>query len=85
MDSGKHQVARQRRVDRNLRGLGVANLPYQDLVRIVPQDGPQTASEGEPLLFVHGNLRNAANLVLDRIFDGDDLVFFALDLVQRRV
>ena len=38
-----------------------------------------------PFLFVDGNLRDAANLVLDRVFDGDDLVFVALDLVERGV
>src|SRR6185369_11153299 len=34
---------------------------------------------------VDGNLRDAVQLVLDRIFDRDDLVFFVSDLVQRRV
>ncbi len=49
------------------------------------QDRPQPARKGKPLLLVHRNLRNAANLVLHRILDGDDLVFVALDLVQRGV
>ncbi len=38
-----------------------------------------------PFLFVDRNLGNAANLVFDRIFDGDDLVFFGPDLAHRGV
>ena len=35
-----------------------------------------------PFFLVDGNLGDAADLVLDGILDGDDLVFFALDLVE---
>ena len=55
------------------------------LVGIVAQDGAQAAGEGEAFFLVDGNLRDAANLVFDRIFDGDDLVFVVLDFVERGV
>src|SRR5581483_6601209 len=85
VDGGEHQVTRKRRLNRYLRRLGVANFANQNLVRIVAQNRSQAAREGQSLLLVYGNLRDAANLVLDRIFNRDDLVLFALNLVQRGV
>ncbi len=38
-----------------------------------------------PFFLVDGNLGDAADLVFDRVLDGDDLVFVALDLVERGV
>src|ERR1041385_6902423 len=49
------------------------------------QYGAQAASEGQSLLFIDRDLRNAANLIFDRIFDGDDLVFVGLDFVDSSV
>ncbi len=85
VDGGEDKVAGERGVDGDLRRLLVANFADQDLVGVVAQNGAQAAREGEALLLVDGNLRDAANLVFDRIFDGDDLVFVALDLVERGV
>src|SRR3990172_22743 len=76
---------RRRRLNGDLRGLGVADLADHDLVRVVAQDGAEAAREREPLLLVDRNLRDPAELVLDRVFDRDDLVFDRLDLGQRRV
>ena len=85
VDGGEDEVSGERRVDGDLRGLRVADFADENLVGIVTQNGAQAAGEGEALFLVDGNLRDAANLVLDRIFDGDDLVFVALDLVERGV
>src|ERR1041385_1504944 len=49
------------------------------------QNGAQSAGEGEPLFLVHRNLRDAVDLVFHWIFNGDDLVFVGLDLIQGRV
>ncbi len=38
-----------------------------------------------PFFSFTGNLRDPLELIFDRIFDGDDLVFVVLDLAQRRV
>ena len=43
------------------------------------------ARERQALLLVHRNLRDALDLVLHRVFDGDDLVFVVLDLAERGV
>src|SRR5205814_3571324 len=53
-----------------------------DLVRIVTQNGAQAAGKRQAFLLVDRNLVDAANLVLDRIFNRDDLIFFGLDLVD---
>src|SRR5579859_1416350 len=82
---GEHQVAGKRGLDRDLRRLGVADFTQNDLVRIVAQDGPQSAGEGEAFFLIDRNLRNAVYLVFDRVFDRNDLVFVSLDLVQRGV
>ena len=82
MDSGENEVAGERRLDGNLRGFLVADFADHDFVGIVAQDGTQAARKGEPLLFIHGNLGDTAQLVLDGIFDGDNFVFVALDLVD---
>ncbi len=46
------------------------------------KDGTQPAGEGEALFFVYGNLSDAANLIFDGIFDGDDLVFVVFDFID---
>src|SRR5208282_5107944 len=75
VDGGEHEVARQRRLDGDLGGFVVANFAHHDLVRVMTQDGTQTAGEGQTLFFVDRNLGDAAYLILDRVFNGDDLVF----------
>src|ERR1039458_7339939 len=82
---GEHQVAGERRVDGDLGGLLIADLAHHDLVGIVAQNGPQTAREGEALLLVHRDLRDALDLVFDRVLNGDDLIFVVLDLAERGV
>src|ERR1044072_2028276 len=85
VDGREYQVARERRLNGYLRGLGVADFTDHYLVRVVAQYAAKTASKGQPLLLIDGNLRDALKLIFDGVFDGDDLVFFVLDLVQRAV
>src|SRR5580658_3704354 len=85
VDSGEDEVAGERGVDGDLRGLGVADFADEDLVGVVAEDRAQAACEGEALFLVDWDLSDAADLVLDRVFDGDDLVLFGLDLVERGV
>ena len=83
VDRGEHQVAGQRRLDRDLRGFRVADFADHDLVGVVTQDRAQPAREGQALLLVDRDLRDALQLVLDRILDRDDLVFDRPDLGER--
>src|SRR5713101_1093806 len=85
VDGGEDQVAGESGLNGDLRGFLIADFADHDLVRIVAQDGTQTASEGQALLLVHVNLRDAADLVFYRIFVGNVLVFVRFDLVDGRV
>ena len=49
------------------------------------QNGAQAAGKAQALFLVHRNLRDALDLIFDRVFDGDDLVFVVLDLAHRGV
>ncbi len=73
MDVRKHEVTGQRRVDRDVGGLLVANLADHDHVGILPQEGAQRAGEGQPDLRLDVDLVDAADLVLDRIFRREDV------------
>ena len=44
------------------------------------QDGPEAARKGQPRLTGHLYLIDAVELVLDRVFDGDDLAFDVVDM-----
>ena len=85
VDRGEDQVAGERRVDGDLRGFLIADFADHDLIGIVTQDGAQAAREGQALFLVDRNLGDAFELVFDRVFDGDDLVFVVLDFAQRGV
>jgi hypothetical protein len=78
-------MARQRRLDRDLGGLDVADLPDQDDVGVLADDVSQPGREGEADLRAHRNLVHALQLVLDRVLDGDDLAIGRVDLVERAI
>ena len=78
----KTKVAGEGGVDGDLSGFLVANFADHDFVGVVAQDGTQPAREGKSLFFVYGNLGDAAHLIFDGIFDGDDLVFVVFDFVD---
>src|SRR5437588_13004474 len=78
-------MAGERGLDGNLRSLRVADLAHHDLVRVMAQDGAQAAGEGESFLFIDWDLRNTLYLILDRIFDGDELVFVGFYFVESSV
>src|SRR5258708_6363549 len=85
VDGGENEVAGECGLDGDLGGFLIADFANHDLVRVMSQDGAQAARKGETLFLVHRNLRDAAQLILDRIFDGDDFVLVGLDLVDSRV
>src|SRR5712672_397467 len=82
MDSRKYQVSGQRGLNRDLRRFIVSNFADHDFVRVVAQDGTQSASECQPFFLIDGNLRDAANLIFDGVLNGDDLVFVGFNLVN---
>ena len=85
MDGGEYQVSGEGRLNRNLRGLRVADFADHDFVGIVTQNRSQSASERQSFFLIHRNLRDAAKLVFDRVFNRDDLIFVSLNLIDRGV
>ena len=78
-------MARDPGLDRGRGGLEVTDLAHQHDVRVLAQDRSQRLGEGEPLGLAHLDLRDACDLILDRILDRDDVHPSGLELVERRV
>ena len=69
----EHEVTGERRLDRDLRRLVVADLTDEDDVGVRPQDRPQRGGEVQARLVVDLHLVDAREPVLDRVLDGDDV------------
>ena len=79
VDGRKDEVTGQCRLNGDLRRLRIANLAHHDAIRVVAQDRTQATGECQTLLLVDGDLQHAWQLVLDGVFDGDDLVVAVVD------
>src|SRR4051812_44145468 len=79
------EVARERALDGDLGGLPVADLADHDDVGVGAHHGAQPAGEGQAGARVDLDLRDALDLALDRVLDGDDVLLGRVDLAQRRV
>src|SRR5207249_7521480 len=82
VNSRENQMARESRLNSDLRCFLVANLANHDLVRIVTQNRTQSTREGQTFLLVDRDLSNAMQLILNRVFNRDDFIFFVSDFVQ---
>ena len=80
MQGGKHQVSGERCLNRYLRGFGVTNFADHDDVRILAQDGAQSPGERHIHPAVYLGLSDAFQLVLDGIFDGQDITLGGIQL-----
>ncbi len=69
----QHQVTGEGRLDRDLRGLAVADLSDQDDVGVLPEDGPEAVREGDVGQLVDLALVDVLEHVLDRVFDRHDV------------
>ena len=63
----------------------IADFADQDHVGVVPQDAAQRRGERQADLGMDLDLVDAFELILDRVFDRDDLDVVALDFEQRAV
>ncbi len=79
------QVAREGRLDGDLRRLQVPDLADHDHVGVLPDDMPQGVREVEAYLGLHLYLVDPLELVLDGVFHGDDLLVRGIDLVEGAV
>ena len=81
----EHQVPGQRRLHGRLGRLQVADLADHHDIRIVSQNGAQPAREGHVDLGVHLYLVDSVQVILDGVFDGEQLDLAADDFLKRRV
>src|SRR5204862_7905021 len=63
----------------------VPDLADENHVRVLPDDVSEPRGERQADLRLHVDLVDALELVLDRVFDGDDLPVGRVDLVERAV
>ena len=78
-------MPRHRRLDGDLGGLLIAHFTDHDHVRVLAQNGPERRRKADSCLAVHRNLRNPAELVLDRVLDGDDLLGIRRASLERSI
>ena len=79
----EHQVAGQRRLNRDLGGFQVADFADQDRIGVLPQDRAQATGKGHTDVIIDRNLDDAVDVVLDRVFGGNQLVRDLVQLGQR--
>ena len=78
MQSAENRVPGQRRLNGDFSRFKVTNFADQNLVRILPQNRSQRRSKRHPNLVVNRNLHDPVNVILNRVFGGDQLVFDAV-------
>lgn len=85
MHGREHHVAGICRLAGNAGRFSIANFANHHDVGVLTQHASQRAGEGLVGLRVDLDLRDIRHLVLDRIFDRDDVVLHRVDVVQTRV
>ncbi len=59
----EHEVTGDRRLERDVRGLGIPHLTEHDHVRVLPQQGTEHDAERQADLLLHSNLIDPGQLV----------------------
>ena len=85
MQRREHEVAGHRGLRRDLRRLAVTDLAHEDHVGVLAQKRTQRVREGDAALWIHLDLRDPRQLVLDRILDRRDVHLARRDLTNGRV
>ena len=82
MQGGENQVARQGCLDGDLRCCHVSHFPYQNTVRVLPQEGAENHWEIQADGFIDRNLDDAVNIVFNRVFCRQHLGINGIDFTQ---
>src|SRR5688500_5275066 len=85
VESREHQVARHRRLERDGRRFSISNLTDEQNVGVLAEHGPQHSGERQALFLIHLDLVDAAQPILDRVFDGYDVDRLSAPEIERRV
>ena len=85
MQRRQHQMAGERGLHRDLRGLQIADLADHDDVRVLPQDGAQGPGEAQVDARIGLGLADAVEVVLDRILHRHDVERPGVEPGERRI
>ncbi len=75
----EHQVTGQRGLNGDTAGFQVTHLTDHDDIRVLTHDGAQCPGEVQADGRLDLNLIDALELILDRVFDGDDLALGGIE------
>ncbi|KAG1394739.1 hypothetical protein G6F59_014124 [Rhizopus arrhizus] len=78
-------MAGQRGLYRDLRGFQVADLADHDRIRVLAQDRAQCGAETHADARIDLDLADTGEVVLHRVFHGQDVAGAAVELAQRRI
>ena len=81
----QHQVAGQRRLERDVGGLGIADLADHHHVRILTQEAAQHGGVGQGRARLTLHLRDAVDPRLDRILGGQQRQVLGVEAIEQRV
>ena len=85
VERSKNQVARERRLNGNLRRLQITRFSNHDAIRILPQEVAQNSSKGQADAFIHRHLHDSLQIVLNGLLGSDQLRINRVDLAQTGV
>ena len=78
-------MAGKGRLNGDLSRFNITDFTHQDAVRVLPQNCPQSGGKCDTKISVNRHLHDALNVILDRVFGGDDLVVGFVEFGQGRV
>ena len=78
-------MAGERASNSNVNSFSVADFAHQNHIGVLAQNTAQTACEGEPTFWIHGNLIDACKFIFNWVFNGQNLFAGVVQLAQRRV
>ena len=73
MQGREYEMASERGLNGNLRGLDVARFTDHDPVRILTQKGAQHAAESQSDAFIDRDLHDPFDIILDRVLGCEQL------------
>ncbi|OQB89442.1 MAG: hypothetical protein BWX83_01127 [Candidatus Cloacimonetes bacterium ADurb.Bin117] len=85
MNGAQHAVAGLGRLDGNRRRFRIADFPDENHIRVLTENGAQSAREGHPGLPVQLDLANVVDAVFDGVFQCDNVDVRLVDGAEDRV
>src|SRR3954453_23114277 len=78
-------MSSKRRLNRHRGRLAIANFADHNDIRILSKHAAQTGRESHSLAVAHLRLADAFKVIFDRILDGENVVLFAVELLERGI